>query len=116
MKSHWIIGDIHGELGLLDRLLENIGRFNPFQLVFLGDYIDRGPHSRQVVDRIMSLDIPATCLMGNHELMMLNAMENSFHGYNPMELWYYNGGESTLMSFGFSSFFQFPLGYGPPLS
>ena len=56
MKNYWIIGDIHGEMALLDQLLENIDRFNPEVIVFLGDYIDRGPHVKEVVDRIMNLE------------------------------------------------------------
>lgn len=107
MKNFWFIGDIHGELTLLDTLLENVLRFNPTQIVFVGDYIDRGPHAREVVDRIMGLDIPVACLMGNHEMMMLNAIEDMGFGYSPIELWYYNGGEATLQSFGFTSFFSF---------
>ena len=113
MKNHWIIGDIHGEIELLDRLLENIQRFDPEQIVFLGDYIDRGPHSREVIDRIMNLEVPVVCLMGNHEVMMLNAMEDMGYGHSPIELWYYNGGEATLQSFGFSSFFSFQSDMGP---
>lgn len=107
MKNYWIIGDIHGEIRLLDRLLEQILTYDPEEIVFLGDYIDRGPHSREVVDRIAALEIPAVCLMGNHEWMMLNAIEDSGFGYNPMELWYFNGAEATLHSFGFTSFFSF---------
>ena len=107
MKNYWIIGDIHGEIGLLDRLLENIRRFGPDEVVFVGDYIDRGHGAREVIDRIMSLELKVTCLMGNHELMMLNAMEDMGYGHSPIELWYYNGGESTLQSFGFTSFFSF---------
>ncbi len=107
MKNYWIIGDIHGEIRLLDRLLEQILSYNPSEIVFLGDYIDRGPHSKEVVDRIMGLEVPAVCLMGNHEWMMLNAIEDSGFGYNPMELWYQNGAEATLQSFGFSGFFSF---------
>ncbi|MCK5067762.1 MAG: serine/threonine protein phosphatase [Bacteroidales bacterium] len=107
MKNYWIIGDIHGEIRLLDRLLEQILTYDPAEIVFLGDYIDRGPHSKEVVDRIMGLKVPTVCLMGNHEWMMLNAMEDSGFGYNPMELWYLNGGEATLHSFGFSGFFSF---------
>jgi len=107
MKNYWIIGDIHGEIRLLDRLLEQILTYEPTQIVFLGDYIDRGPHSKEVIDRIMGLEVPTVCLMGNHEWMMLNAIEDSGFGYNPMELWYYNGAEATLNSFGFTSFFSF---------
>lgn len=115
MKNYWFIGDIHGEIRLLDRLLENVLRFHPEQIVFVGDYIDRGPHVREVIDRIMELEVPVACLMGNHEMMMLNAMEDMGYGHSPIELWYYNGGEATLQSFGFTSFFNFqsdmPPGY-----
>lgn len=107
MKNYWIIGDIHGELALLDRLLESIARFNPELIVFVGDLIDRGPQVKEVVDRIMDLDTRTVKLMGNHELMMLNAMEDMGYGGSPIELWYYNGGEATMHSFGFTSFFTF---------
>jgi len=107
MNNYWFIGDIHGDISLLDRLLENIFRFDPELVVFIGDYIDRGPYSREVVDRVRNLEVPGICLMGNHELMMLNAMEDMGYGYSPVELWYYNGGETTLQSFGFTSFFRF---------
>lgn len=107
MKNYWFIGDIHGEVTLLDGLLSAIKRQGPERIIFVGDYIDRGPHSREVLDRIMELDLPVTSLMGNHEQMMLNALEDSVFGNNPMELWYRNGGEATLLSFGFSSFFSF---------
>jgi len=114
MKNYWIIGDIHGEINLLDRLLEQILNYNPSELVFIGDYIDRGPHAKEVVDRIMELKVPTVCLMGNHEWMMLNAIEDSGFGYNPMELWYMNGAEATLQSFGFSGFFSFQSQIGAP--
>ena len=107
MKNFWIIGDIHGEIRLLNSLLEQVLSYDPAEIVFLGDYIDRGPHSKEVVDRIMELEVPTVCLMGNHEWMMLNAVEDSGFGYNPMELWYFNGAEATLHSFGFTSFFSF---------
>ncbi len=107
MKNYWFIGDIHGESRLLERLLDHIQRFRPDLLVFVGDYIDRGPHSREVVDLIMQLEVEVACLMGNHEMMMLNAVEDLGIGYSPIELWYYNGGEATLLSFGASSFFNF---------
>jgi serine/threonine protein phosphatase 1 len=107
VKNYWFIGDIHGELKLLERLLENVLKFDPDHILFVGDYIDRGPHSREVVDLIMQLETGITCLMGNHELMMLNAMEDLGFGYSPVELWYYNGGEATLQSFGATSFFNF---------
>jgi hypothetical protein len=107
MRNIWFVGDIHGEIRLLNSLLENILKFKPERIVFVGDYIDRGPHAREVIDRIMGMEVPVTCLLGNHEMLMLNAMEDLGYGMNPIELWYYNGGEATLQSFGSSSFFSF---------
>lgn len=107
MKNYWFIGDIHGELGLLNSLLEAIFEHDPREIIFVGDYIDRGPYSREVIDRILDLDHSTACIMGNHELMMLSALEDFSFGYNPMELWYHNGAEATLQSFGFSGFFSF---------
>ncbi|MGW8315692.1 MAG: metallophosphoesterase family protein [Bacteroidales bacterium] len=106
MKNYWFIGDIHGEWRLLERLLEQVQRFEPEHILFVGDYIDRGPHSREVVELIMQMDVEVTCLMGNHEMMMLNAVEDLGIGYSPVELWYYNGGEATVQSFGATSFFN----------
>jgi serine/threonine protein phosphatase 1 len=110
MRNFWFIGDIHGDIRLLDRLLEHVERFRPEEIIFVGDYIDRGAHSREVIDRIMALEIPAHCLLGNHEMMMLDAMDQTGIGFSPIELWYYNGGEATLQSFGFTSFFSFQSG------
>ena len=86
MKNYWFIGDIHGEISLLEKLLSAILKHDPREIIFVGDYIDRGPHSRKVVERIMELEVPVVCLMGNHELMMLNAYEDSAFGYNPMDM------------------------------
>jgi len=107
VKNYWFIGDIHGEYRLLERLLDYVLKFDPTHILFVGDYIDRGPGSREVIDLIMQLDAEVTCLMGNHEMMMLNAMEDLGIGYSPVELWYYNGAEATLQSFGATSFFNF---------
>lgn len=73
-----IIGDIHGELGALERLLERLGygcadgvwRHPQRQALFLGDLIDRGPHSRAVVATVRRMveAEAARCVMGNHEL------------------------------------------------
>ncbi len=113
MKNTWFIGDIHGEIDLLNRLLENILKFRPERIVFLGDYIDRGPHAKEVIDRILGMEVPVSCLLGNHEMLMLNAIEDLGYGMNPIELWYYNGGEATLQSFGSSSFFSFQSDLDP---
>ncbi len=74
----YAIGDIHGSLESLERLLDQI---NPDLtrdgLVFVGDYIDRGPRSKGVVDYIIRLKEQAPpgqiiCLKGNHEAMFLD--------------------------------------------
>ena len=76
--SYDIIGDIHGELGALERLLERLGygrddgvwRHARRQALFLGDLIDRGPRSREVVATVRDMVEAGTarCVLGNHEL------------------------------------------------
>lgn len=63
----WIIGDIHGMLAPLDALLAAVDRADPArQLVFAGDYVNRGPESRGVLDLLLSLD-HARFIRGNHD-------------------------------------------------
>ena len=75
----YAIGDIHGRADLLEELLERIGRDRTShdgqcRIIFLGDYVDRGPSSRQVLDRLSAM-APASdeyvFLMGNHEEILL---------------------------------------------
>ncbi|MBM3163184.1 MAG: serine/threonine protein phosphatase [Chlorobi bacterium] len=91
------VGDIHGCLHSLERLVGQIGLRHDDQLVFLGDYIDRGPRSGEVVDFLISLRQCHTCffLMGNHELMYLDYLET-----RDPSLWLSNGGCETLLSYG----------------
>ncbi|MDH5657636.1 MAG: metallophosphoesterase, partial [Spirochaetia bacterium] len=66
----WIIGDIHGCLKALNSLLSKIpGDEN---LLFIGDYVDRGPDSAGVIDRIIIEKHRSVYLLGNHEEMMLD--------------------------------------------
>ena len=71
MRNRWVIPDIHGYLNTLKSLIENrISLTKEDTLYFLGDYIDRGPNSKGVIDYIMSLqdqDYDIHCLRGNHE-------------------------------------------------
>ena len=96
-----VVGDIHGCDGLLAQLLERIAMVPqcPDQLVFVGDYIDRGEHSAEVLFRLQALSqsTGAICLMGNHEQMMLDFLENPAKN-GPRWLRY--GGLQTLASFG----------------
>lgn len=97
------IGDIHGMLEMLDRLLIEIIAFSTreFQLahpklVFLGDYVDRGPDARRVVRRVRaSQQVGAVCLRGNHEEMM-SKCENQPIDWQNFVL---NGGAQTLVSY-----------------
>jgi len=88
-----IVGDIHGRADLLSRLLPRLeGR-----PVFVGDYIDRGEGSAQVLDLVRGLP-DAICLMGNHEAMCLDFLDDPETG----GLWLRNGGLQTLASYGVS--------------
>lgn len=101
----YAIGDIHGCIRLLDGLLTSIARdaedidAEKRMLVFVGDYVDRGPDSAGVIERISS-GLPAQfdtiCLQGNHEAMMLDFLENP----DRFDLWDFNGAEATLASYG----------------
>jgi hypothetical protein len=63
----WIIGDIHGMATALDGLITLIEREDRSpHFIFIGDYVNRGPGSPQVIDRVLSLS-RATCLRGNHD-------------------------------------------------
>ena len=79
-----VIGDIHGMAAKLESLLAQIdmwcvanARAERRQLIFLGDYIDRGPDSREVLQIVQRLQAEgAICLRGNHEELMLRATES----------------------------------------
>ena len=99
----YAIGDVHGRHDLLTALLDGVrghaaGR--PYRLVFLGDYIDRGPDSAAVVATVRELQARSpetvTCLMGNHEHMLLAAARDR----RLIGWWLGNGGGATLASFG----------------
>ncbi len=89
-----VIGDIHGRDDLLARLLGLLEHAGDWQLVFVGDYVDRGPESRQVLARLQALD--AVCLKGNHEVMLLDFLDDPAENAGR---WLRNGGRETLASF-----------------
>jgi serine/threonine protein phosphatase 1 len=102
-KRLFAIGDIHGCFDSLRDLVEHKIKIRKSdKLVFLGDYIDRGNQSRQVIDYITGLqnkDFDITALIGNHESMLLEVLDNE--GFLPE--WFRNGGYTTLRSFGIRS-------------
>lgn len=94
------ISDIHGCAQTFRVLVKEQLKLQPEdELYLLGDYVDRGPDSKGVFDYIWELQedgFQLTCLRGNHEVMMMDAL----NGGNPLEMWLTNGGDATLRSFG----------------
>ena len=97
----YAIGDVHGCLHKLAPLIAHCAAHaggEVFRLVFVGDYIDRGPDSAGVIDHLIGLqrDMPdrVVCLRGNHEAMLLDAVES-----DGLALWLMNGGDRTLTSY-----------------
>jgi serine/threonine protein phosphatase 1 len=99
----YAIGDVHGRLDLLtemEALVANDMRAidRPATIVLLGDVVDRGPNSAQVIDHILERQIwdgQYYCLAGNHEVAMLE-----FVRFGQGDAWLQNGGQETLMSYG----------------
>jgi serine/threonine protein phosphatase 1 len=99
----YAIGDIHGELGKLERLLDRIAPVAGDRLVFLGDYVDRGPEAAAVVSRLIDLSRRTSCvfLLGNHESMFLDFLGWRGPAYFGGDAFLMNGGDRTLASYGF---------------
>jgi serine/threonine protein phosphatase 1 len=103
-KRLYAIGDVHGCADLLDRLMDQIGSEErsakkPSQLIFLGDYVDRGPDSRGVIDRLLKirLERPETVfLKGNHEAVFLEFLDDAMEAAD----WLDWGGVETVQSYG----------------
>ncbi len=97
-RKIYAVGDIHGMLSKLERLLDRIPfREDRDRLVFLGDYVDRGPDSRGVVNRVLRLiteGLDVVCLRGNHEIMMENYLRDE-----DVAFFLVNGGSSTVHSY-----------------
>lgn len=97
----FVVGDVHGEAAALEALLTAIGSEDPeATIVFVGDYVDRGEGSADVLRRVMALNSedPARriCLRGNHEQMMLDFLEAP---ERTGDRWLRYGGLQTLASF-----------------
>ncbi|MGH6735943.1 MAG: metallophosphoesterase family protein [Methyloceanibacter sp.] len=101
----YAVGDIHGRTDLLANLLRQIEADAAHRdaakrtLVFLGDYVDRGPDSRGVVDMLLT-DLPekfyTQFLKGNHEALLLDFLDDP----RRLDHWLMNGGDATLASYG----------------
>lgn len=95
--SYIAIGDIHGCLDPLQRLLQTLNPKPSDTLVFLGDYVDRGPDSKGVIEHLIELNKKCSCvfLLGNHEVLMLDYLA----GLLSLSDWEKNGGVATLDSY-----------------
>ncbi|PRD42537.1 serine/threonine protein phosphatase [Phyllobacterium phragmitis] len=100
----YVIGDVHGcydQLMTLERIIAaDASRLpGPKLIVMLGDYVDRGPDSAQVVEHLLNpppQDFHRICLTGNHEMAMLDYLD----GHLSLERWLQMGAASTLLSYG----------------
>lgn len=95
----YIIGDVHGEFKMLLKLMELIPKNS--RVVFVGDTIDRGLYSKDVTEFIKNNKFE--CVMGNHEYMMIKAIEHIFKQKSDVYFssypWFYHGGKQTLISY-----------------
>lgn len=103
MSKSFAIADLHGRHDLLLMAIERIETGNPVggKIVFTGDYVDRGPQSRQIIETLMAGPRDPerwrwVCLQGNHESMMLDCLAWP----HKAEWWIGNGGGATLLSYG----------------
>jgi len=94
----YVIGDIHGCLKSLKRLMKKLPVKKEDELIFVGDYIDRGKDTKGVVDFLLDLSKKYSCefLRGNHEQMLLDYIDDKKMG----RIWYLNGMDATLDSYG----------------
>jgi serine/threonine protein phosphatase 1 len=124
MHRRWVIPDLHGCLKTLQGLVEEIIKpSRSDELYFLGDYIDRGPDSRGVLDYIRRLqadEYQVTALKGNHEDLAVELHDAELRSKNPWhftfgnkkrEAWFMMGGRETLKSFGVSHVREIPEDY-----
>lgn len=100
------IGDVHGCFTALTTLWQMVQPSHRDSVVFLGDYVDRGPETRQALEWLVRESVRANriFLRGNHEVMMLNAADNPFRA----ESWKGCGGHETLTSYGVRGGYDWP--------
>jgi hypothetical protein len=103
------IGDVHGSLAALETLASALCLNKDDTLVMLGDYVDRGPDSRGVVEYLLALRgrVNLVALLGNHEIAMMDSRRDRKMLAQWVALF---GGEATLASYGATSLAEVPRG------
>ena len=102
MSLTYVVPDLHGRLDLLLEGLERIGAHavgRAGTVVMLGDYVDKGPRSKQVIDRLvagLAENWRLVALKGNHDAMMVEALRDPAK----MDAWIEKGGDAALASYG----------------
>jgi serine/threonine protein phosphatase 1 len=101
----YAVGDIHGESEMLSELLAKLPLASGDRVVFVGDYVDRGPDSKGVVERLIAFSRDHTCefLLGNHESMFLDFLGWQGSDYFGGDAFLMNGGDRTLASYDYFS-------------
>jgi len=105
----YAIGDVHGQAGALKSLIQKLELQSDDHIIFLGDYVDRGPDWFEAVKYITELEsiCQATTLWGNHDVLMYDSVK-TFKGpeicpeisaQEKREIWFYNGGKETYNKF-----------------
>ncbi len=97
----YAVGDVHGMKAQLVELIAQLELKAEDRLVFIGDYLDRGPDPKGVVDYLIELSGRHRCtfLMGNHEAMFLSFLGWDGPSYFGAEAFLHNGGDTTLQSY-----------------
>jgi serine/threonine protein phosphatase 1 len=124
MRESWVIPDIHGCAKTLRALIEDLIKPSKHDWIyFLGDYIDRGPSSKEVIDYLMYLqeeDYNIRLLLGNHEDYLVKSVQQeqalkSVLGFRQKNRtkkeWMFHGGRQTMESFQITDLREFPVDY-----
>ncbi len=93
-----VIGDIHGHYNGLMTLLDAIAPGSDDQVYFLGDLIDRGPQSAQVVEFVKESSYQ--CILGNHEQLLIESFPDGQIFSPALQAWLQSGGRATVASYG----------------
>lgn len=110
MPKRWVITDIHGCNRTFKQLIKRLELRTEDTLFLLGDYINKGPRSKKVINTIIKLreeGFKVRCLIGNHEDLLLRSLEDPLL----LPIFYQQGGKETLKSFKVKSIHDIPTEY-----